>query len=218
MKSATTAGPGGAVRCGRDTLEHARVVNLSDAVFAIAMTLLAFKIDAPHAVLTAGDLAAVTPQALAFLLSFVVVANFWWHHHRLFALLAVVEPRLIVLNLALLGSVALVPFPSELIGRHPGAVAPAVVYLALMLLITALTLLIVRRAERTGLWRTHVDQREREGLSAGWAAMLGVVLLGLLVALWVPVAGLAMLLLTGPADHAARRVTTLRVRTSRASG
>ena len=42
------------------------------------MTLLAFKVEAPHAV-TASDLVAVVRQLLAFLLSFTVVANFWWH-------------------------------------------------------------------------------------------------------------------------------------------
>lgn len=195
-------------RYGRESLEHARVVNLSDAVFAIAMTLLAFKVEAPASAVTAGDLAAVLPQVLAFLLSFAVVANFWWHHHRLLARLTATEPGMILLNLALLGAVALVPFPTELIGRHPGAVAPAVIYLWLMLLITALILLIVRRAERAGLWRSSVDRDERAALSASWAAMVGIVLVAVLVALWLPIAGLALLALTGPADHvvdAARR-------------
>jgi uncharacterized membrane protein len=198
--------PRGTERYGRDTVEHARVVNLSDAVFAIAMTLLAFKIEAPPTAAGGADLAAAVPQILAFLLSFTVVANFWWHHHRMFALLDAAEPGLVFLNLALLGAIALVPFPTELIGRHPGERAPALVYLALMLTISVLILLIVHRAERVGLWRGHVDSAERTGLRVGWAAMVGVVLLALPVALLAPVAGLALLLLTGPADAFARRV------------
>jgi uncharacterized membrane protein len=193
-------------RYGRDTLEYARVVNLSDAVFAIAMTLLAFKIEAPPTTDGGADLSAAVPQLLAFVLSFAVVANFWWHHHRLFALLDAVDPRLVLLDLALLGSIALVPFPTELIGRNPGETAPAVVYLALMLVISALILLVVQRVERAGLWSSHVDREERTGLRVGWAAMLGVTLLALPVALLAPVAGLALLLLTGPADLVARRV------------
>jgi uncharacterized membrane protein len=193
-------------RYGRDTLEYARVVNLSDAVFAIAMTLLAFKIEAPPTTDGGADLSAAVPQLLAFVLSFAVVANFWWHHHRLFALLDAVDPRLVLLDLALLGAIALVPFPTELIGRNPGEAAPAVVYLALMLVISALILLVVQRVERAGLWSSHVDRDERTGLRVGWAAMLGVTLLALPVALLAPVAGLALLLLTGPADLLARRV------------
>ena len=52
-------------RYGRDSLELARVANLSDAVFAIAMTLLAFKIEAP-------------PEAVAA----TEVCRRWWHHMR----------------------------------------------------------------------------------------------------------------------------------------
>jgi uncharacterized membrane protein len=192
-------------RYGRDTLEFARVVNLSDAVFAIAMTLLAFKVEAPALVGGGPDLAATVPQLLAFLLSFAVVANFWWHHHRLFALMDAVEPGVVLVNLALLGTIALVPFPTELIGRHPGEAAPAVAYLAVMLLCGTFILLIVLRAEQAGLWRAHVDRTERTDLRVGWAAMLGVNLLALPVALVAPIAGLAMLLLTGPADAVARR-------------
>jgi uncharacterized membrane protein len=98
-------------------------------------------------------------------------------------------------------------FPAELIGRYPGDRAPALVYLALMLTISVLILLIVQRAEQAGLWRGHVDRAERTGLRVGWAAMVGVVLLALPVALLAPVAGLALLLLTGPADAVARRVS-----------
>jgi uncharacterized membrane protein len=196
------------VRYGRDSLEHARLVNLSDAVFAIAMTLLAFKVEAPDYVVTASDLTPVIPQAVAFLLSFAIVANFWWHHHRLLARIEQFDASLVFLNLALLGAVALVPFPTELIGRQPGAAAPALVYLALMLVITALIVGIVHRAERVDLWRADVNDGERRELYAGWGAMLGVILAALLVAVWWPLAGLAFLLLTGPLDHLARRASS----------
>lgn len=192
------------VRYGRESLEHARLVNLSDAVFAIAMTLLAFKVGAPEGGDTFAGLVAVVPQVLAFLLSFAIVANFWWHHHCLFARIDQIDAGFIFLNLALLGAVALVPFPTELIGQEPGAVAPAVVYLALMVVISGLIVLMVHRGERAALWRDVVDQRERRELRVGWVAMLAVTTAALFVALWWPLVGLAMLLLTGPADHLAR--------------
>ena len=192
------------MRYGRDSLEHARLVNLSDAVFAIALTLLAFKVEAPDRVDSFADLAPVLPQALAFFLSFAIVANFWWHHHRLLARIEQIDAVFVVLNLALLGAVALVPFPTELIGLEPGAVAPALVYLALMLIITAVIVLMVHRAERSALWRDDVDERERRELYVGWGAMLPVIIAALIVATWLPLVGLAFLLLTGPADHLAR--------------
>jgi uncharacterized membrane protein len=195
------------VRYGRESLEFNRLINLSDAVFAIAMTLLAFKVEAPSSVVTSADLVPVLPQVLAFLLSFAIVANFWWHHHRLLARIKQIDAGFAVLNLALLGAVALVPFPTELIGRQPGAAAPAFVYLALMLIITALIVAIVRCAERSGSWRDDVDERERRELFVGWAAMVAVIVAALLFAIWWPLVGLAVLLLTGPVDHLARAAT-----------
>jgi hypothetical protein len=60
-----------------------------------------------------------------------------------------------------------------------------------------------------------VAQSERRGLAVGWAAMLGVTAAALLVALVVPVAGLAMLVLTGPGDHVARLLAGSAERSSR---
>ncbi|QBI18683.1 DUF1211 domain-containing protein [Egibacter rhizosphaerae] len=98
-------------RYRRDSVEFSRVANLSDALFAIAMTLLVLRIEVPDvpADQLAGALADQLPQFIAFLLSFAVVANFWWIHHRFIAVLGVVEPGLIAINLVLLGAVALVP-------------------------------------------------------------------------------------------------------------
>jgi uncharacterized membrane protein len=195
-------------RYDRDSQEFARLVNLCDAVFAIAMTLLAFKVEAPEDLTTGGDLAPVVPQVLAFLLSFGIVANFWWHHHHLLARVGGIESGFVALNLALLGAVALVPFPTELIGHQPVEPVTALVYLGLMLAITVLIVGIVHRAERVGLWRSEVSEAERRELYVGWVTMVGVIVLAMLVAVMWPVVGLALLLLTGPADHLARRAAT----------
>jgi uncharacterized membrane protein len=169
------------------------------------MTLLAFKVNAPDGGGTFAVLVPVVPQVLVFLLSFAIVANFWWHHHRLLARVDQFDAGFTFLNLALLGAIAMVPFPTELVGQQPGAAAPAVVYLALMVVIAGLIVLMVHRAERAALWRDDVDERERRELRLGWAAMVGVTTAALVVALWWPLIGLALLLFTGPADHLARR-------------
>jgi uncharacterized membrane protein len=121
-------------RYTRESVEFARLANLSDAVFAIAMTLLVLGLDVPDVAATAlaGALREVVPQLVAFVLGFALVANVWWLHHRLFSCLDVAERGLIALDLALLGVVALVPFPTGLVGRYPTETAAVLPFVAVM--------------------------------------------------------------------------------------
>jgi uncharacterized membrane protein len=190
-------------RYGRETLEFARIANLSDAVFGIAMTLLVFSVvDATDVDLdrVGGALLDQLPQLIAFLLSFAVVANFWWIHHRFVELLGWFEPGLIVLNLVLLGAVALIPYPTNLIGRDPTSRGAVVPYLALLSLVAVLHMLLLVRAGTQQAWRRSLPDGLYPWLLAGWGSSTAVTLLGLAVAFVVPVAGLAMLLLTWPAE------------------
>jgi hypothetical protein len=109
----------GSGRYGYGTPAFARVANLSDAVFAIAMTLLVLTLDTPATNDLTGALVDQLPQLSAFLLGFALVANLWWQHHKLFELLGSLEGGLIGINLVLLGAVALVPFPTSLVGNAP---------------------------------------------------------------------------------------------------
>ena len=195
-------------RYGRDSQEFARVVNLSDALFAIAMTLLVFSTMEATGVRLDGIMGAFRDQVgelIAFVLSFAVVANFWWVHHRFFAVLGFVEPGLIGLNLALLGAVALVPYPTSLIGRNPTLRGTVVPYLLLLSLIAVLHLALLLRAGAVGAWWQPMPEGLFPWLVAGWGSSTAVTLLALAVAFAVPVAGLVMLVLTWPAEAIVRR-------------
>src|SRR5690349_8762405 len=67
-----------------------RIVFFSDAVFAIAITLLALEIRLPDDVLTrvVGDFgalwAALVPKIASYATSFLVVGIYWAAHHRFF--------------------------------------------------------------------------------------------------------------------------------------
>ena len=189
-------------RYGRETVEFGRVLGLSDSVFGIALTLLVFTLDASAVRLDglAGVLTDQTGELIAFGVSFAVIANFWWVHHRFFASLGLVEPGLVRLNLLLLGAVALVPFPTSLLGRDPmtrGAVVP---YLVLLSLIAIVQLLLLVRANAAGAWRGPMPDGLFRWWLAGWGASAVVTLLALGAAFLLPVAALAMLLLTWPVE------------------
>lgn len=91
--------------------DYDRLLMLSDGVFAIAITLAALEIRAPeggHAD-APGLLWLMTPGLLTYGISFVVIAAYWSGHRRMFAMLQRVDPVLILLNLLLLGLIALQP-------------------------------------------------------------------------------------------------------------
>ncbi|HCE18289.1 MAG TPA: DUF1211 domain-containing protein [Anaerolinea thermolimosa] len=104
-----------------DTLGFERLVFFSDAVFAIAITLLALEIHLPAGETAPDDarlftaLLEIWPRYLAYALSFLVIGTFWIGHHRKFRHIRQYDRRLILLNLLLLMSVAFIPFPTTLI-------------------------------------------------------------------------------------------------------
>jgi uncharacterized membrane protein len=189
-------------RYSRDSSEFSRVANLSDAIFAIAMTLLVLTLERPE--VPAGELGSALadqlPQLIAFVLSFALVANVWWLHHKYFSLLEEIEPVLIAINLVLLMAVAVIPFPTSLIGNEPTAQAAVLPYIGVLVVLSLVYAAMLVRARAADLWRVQLPAGLFPWLLAGWAASIGVLVIAFAVAVWVPVAGLALLPLSGLAE------------------
>jgi TMEM175 potassium channel family protein len=97
-------------------LEYDRVLFFSDAVFAIAITLLVVDLRVPDEVLNAGDqLHADKYRILGFAISFLVIGLFWMGHHRLFRYITALDRPVIFLNLLFLGTIAFLPYPTALL-------------------------------------------------------------------------------------------------------
>jgi uncharacterized membrane protein len=115
------------------TLE--RLVFFSDAVFAIAITLLAIDLRLPPvstddngALLDA--LRHTMPALFAFLLSFLIVGSFWVGHLRTLHVVERTTPRFVALNLVFLLFVALLPFPTSVVAEYGNLSLGAIVYAA----------------------------------------------------------------------------------------
>jgi uncharacterized membrane protein len=152
----------------REELEFLRIANLSDAVFAIAMTLLVLTLKVPDlAGRQLGDLGDKLidqhDQLLAYLLSFAVIARFWLGHHRLFGYLAYADGPFMVFNLVYLAAIAFVPYPTELLGNYASETPALVVYASAMTVTSALSAGLWLLADRRGLLR-H-EAREHVGAS-----------------------------------------------------
>jgi uncharacterized membrane protein len=116
-------------RAGR--LEYDRVLFFSDAIFAIAITLLIVDLQVPEvAHLESGELLRDSlPQIGGFALSFAVIGLFWLGHHGLFRPIQAMDRPLIMLNLLFLGCIAFLPYPTALLSAA-GDQAPATVFYA----------------------------------------------------------------------------------------
>ncbi|TVR28234.1 MAG: DUF1211 domain-containing protein [Nitriliruptor sp.] len=184
-------------RHGRDTQEFTRLVNLSDAVFAIAMTLLVLTVDVPDVPVAelASSLLADLPQIGAYALAFALVASQWYAHHKLFQRLAFTEPGLTFVNLVLLGLVALVPFPTSVLSAHPTATAAVVPFLALFVVLTLAYITMLARAQAVGAWTeplpTAVYRRTITAFGIGAATLL----VGIAIAFWLPLLALLVAVL-----------------------
>jgi uncharacterized membrane protein len=125
--------------------DPARVLALSDGVFAIAITLLVLEIHLPE--LAPGEtladaLTQVWPSMSAFLISFIVIAIAWAGHRDLFALIRRTDRYLVWLNVLYLLPICILPFGAALMSRYDRDPAALSIY-GLLLLLVALTRLSV---------------------------------------------------------------------------
>ncbi|MGW2958666.1 TMEM175 family protein [Streptomyces sp. NPDC001220] len=98
-----------------------RLAMLGDAVFAIAITLLALDITVPeglHDSEVAHAVRELFPAIGAYLLSFAVIGVLWLTQHALFTRIADVDRSLLYLYFALLAVVAALPFPTKLLSQY----------------------------------------------------------------------------------------------------
>ena len=124
-----------------------RIVNLSDGVFAIAITLLVLDIrvpDIPEKMVASqlpGALLSLWPNFLGYFLSFVGISAFWTIHHSIFRSIRAYDRVLLYLNFLFLMVVAFVPFPTALLGKYGDHQLPVAIYAATLaagrLLLTA---------------------------------------------------------------------------------
>lgn len=111
-------------RMKKDETGMERLVFFSDAVFAIAITLLALEIRLPNDIADANNvellksLIAIWPKYLGYFVSFLSIGNFWVIHHRQFHYIERYDTRLLFINLFVLMSVAFIPFPTAVISEN----------------------------------------------------------------------------------------------------
>lgn len=170
------------------TLE--RLIFFSDAVFAIAITLLVIEIHVPHLAPGASDtdflnaLLHLTPNFIGFVISFYVIGAFWAGHHRAFACAAHYSDKLVPANINMLLTIAAMPFFTAFLSTYSNQRVPVVLYCCWLLLTALLNIRMGRLATSPPVVDAHVSAAtiaiiRRRGiataLGAGTAIIVGLV-------------------------------------------
>jgi uncharacterized membrane protein len=169
------------------SLGFERVVFFSDAVFAIVITLLVLPLTAEielpeQSADLAHDIWRQWPRILSFIVSFLVIGQFWIAHHRMFNHLRAYDHPLIWLNLVSLLSVCFLPFPTAVLGAHSIAHDrfPAVFYAASMTVTSlCLTVTWLYASTRGRLVHPDLDRRTRRDFTVRSLATTGLFLLSI---------------------------------------
>lgn len=129
-----------------------RLIFFSDAVFAIAITLLIIEIHVPHLEAGASNidyinaLLKLTPNFIGFIISFFVIGAFWGGHHRAFGCAAHYSDKLVPANIQLLLTIAAMPFFTAFVSEYSNQRVPVVLYCSWLLLTALLNLRLGRLA------------------------------------------------------------------------
>jgi uncharacterized membrane protein len=118
-----------------------RLLSLTDGVYAIALTLLAFKLlnlpqgaEHLHREALLEILLESWPRVLAFLTSFTAIAIFWQGDHQIFQRITRFDGRLLWLVFLQLLCIAFLPFPTAVVSEHIGDLVAQEFYLGSLLL------------------------------------------------------------------------------------
>ncbi len=146
--------------------EFGRVVFFTDAVYAIALTLLVLDLhlpqmvgdpDAPGVMWSAlGDL---TPKFVSFGVAFILISRYWVANHSFFTSIVRVDPRYLSLTALNLAGVAFLPFPTSLVGEYVENPTSGVLFAINLAFVSTSETLLLAHAHRTHLMRARLSER-----------------------------------------------------------
>ena len=171
--------------------ETDRLEFFSDAVIAIAMTLLVvdLKVPDPHAlkVPLSEYLASQWPGYVAFAASFLFIGIAWAAHHNMFSFISHSNHVLLILNLVFLIAIALQPFSTSLAASYLGTTherTAVLVYYSVLLMVSFSYNIVWQYARWRGLISHDLDPRLLRGLTWEYAMAPLLHATAIVVALW----------------------------------
>jgi uncharacterized membrane protein len=128
-----------------------RLTFFSDAVVAIAITLLALDLPVPEGLTNADVLHVMNQHSeayIAFLISFAVISSHWHGHHRIFGYVTMLRGRLARWSMLWLLMIVITPFATRTLTLEGGFQVRFILYAAVQALAGLFFLLMVRSMDR----------------------------------------------------------------------
>jgi len=177
---------------GSNLRDPARVIALSDGVFAIVLTILVLDLEVPE--LEPGQslgsaLVGLGPTFVAYVISFFMTGMYWVWHRDLFAGVRHVDRAAVWLNLLFLLPASLIPFAASLLGAYGHEPVALHAYGVLLITLAVFRSLfkgyLVHRPEL--LWEAPSRRSRSLGhaLTAGLVVLYGVAFLAAIHVPWL---------------------------------
>lgn len=151
-----------------------RLTFFSDAVVAIAITLLALELPVPDANTNAELMHAAAEnraEYLAFLISFFAIGAYWRAHHRLFRYVSSLGGAVIRLSFGWMLMLILMPFATKVLQGDGAFETRFVFYACVQVVALLMFLLMIREVKRLHLYREDAPMQLFRDSYRGIAAM-----------------------------------------------
>ena len=157
--------------------ETGRMISFSDAIFAFAITLLAFNLKVPDVPPSlAGPalvhwMATLLPQLSVYIFSFIIVGVYWISHHQIFEHIQKRDTILTWLNLFFLLLISLFPLPAAILVEYGDTFEAVAIYASFMalcsLMLTAIWIYASkgRRCIGNSMSEREIQARTHNGLA-----------------------------------------------------
>jgi uncharacterized membrane protein len=162
-----------------------RLTFFSDAVVAIAITLLALELPLPEGATSAELLRSLghhQSEYVSFLISFVVIGGHWRAHHRLFHYVTTLGGGLIRLTFGWLLMQVIMPFATKVISEDGGFEFRFVFYALVQVVALTLFLLMAWQIKRNHLYRADTPPELFGAVYHGIGTMIAAFALSIPVA------------------------------------
>jgi uncharacterized membrane protein len=163
-----------------------RLINFTDAIFAIAITLLAFNLHIPPGIHPfSAALGAIHTSLVGFFISFAVIGYIWLGHNRMFHYIREVDRRVFLLHLVFLATISFLPFASNALENF-GNDRGAVIFYASSILVVTLTQLAIWMYVRShkALLETDLEPRTIDFITSFYSYTPVVFLISIIVGIF----------------------------------